>query len=184
MPRRNRKPRKPMQTEGIQRRRKDFPMLDTIVVDNPAEYAERVVHPKVTAIRTLRDDAIGLMHARGHLGRKDSEEAHGRLARARLFQETWEISGRNGPIKSPEFMPGGGSDPAHRSGTTDRRLRAGNQLDRWARMLGDTGFSLLKLILIDKHTITEAARIRHGQANGTTVNFTGHRLRECLDELA
>ncbi len=35
------------------------PMLDTVEVENPADYAERVVHPRVKAIRTLRDDPVG-----------------------------------------------------------------------------------------------------------------------------
>lgn len=159
-------------------------MLDTIEVDNPAEHAERIVHPYVRAVRALRDDPIGLMHARGHLGYRESTEAKGRLSRARLFQETWEVSGRDGKLGSPDFASASGhGDPTKRSGLTDRQKQAAEQLRRWERSLGDSGYKLLVAILIDKRTVTELARLRHGQANGTTVNFTGHRLRECLDEL-
>ncbi len=158
-------------------------MLETILVDNPAEYAERMVRPTVSAVRTLRDDPVGHLHARGHLGRKDSDEANGRLGRARLFQATWEASGR-GMIRSPEFDGGpGGSDPSRRSGTTDRRLAAGRQIAQWRLKLGDAGFSLLEMILIDKSTVAEAARRRHGVASKANVTFTGHRLRECLDAI-
>jgi hypothetical protein len=165
-------------------------VTDLITVDNPAEHAERVVNPYITAIRTLRDDPIGHMHARGHLGALSPPEvkiaiADARLRRARLFQEAWEVSGRGGRLRSPDFdgVPGS-SDPSRRSGFDDRQRRAGNQLDQWKSQLGGAGYALLKLILIDKCTIAEAARRQHGQVTQSIIRYLGHRLRECLDTLA
>ncbi len=150
--------------------------------DNPAEYAERRIHPTVPVIRTLREDPIGQMHARGHLGRVGSEEARGRLDRARLFQGTWEATGR-GRIRSIDFNGASGSDPARRSGITDRQMFAARQLATWQVRLGLSGFDLLETILIKKCGVTEAARQRHGVASKATITYTGHRVRECLDGL-
>ncbi len=163
-------------------------LIDAITVDNPAEHAERTVNPYVTAIRTLRDDPIGHMHARGHLGALHPPDvkaavADARLKRARLFQETWEASGR-GMLRSPDFTSaGGGSDPTKRSGINDRQRRAAEQLRRWLSLLGKSGFDLLELVLIEKCELVEAARRRHGPVSKAIITFTGHRLKECLDGL-
>jgi hypothetical protein len=162
-------------------------MVETVLVsdmvDNPAEYAERVIHPRVPVIRTLRDDPVGQMHARGHLGRFGSDEAQGRLDRARLFQSTWEATGR-GRISSIDFNGAGGSDPAKRSGINDRQRDAARRLASWQVKLGLSGFDLLETILIKKRNVTEAARIAHGQATKATITYTGRRMRECLDDLS
>lgn len=176
-------------------------MLDTIQVANPnAEHAERVVNPYVAAVRTLRDDPIGQMHARGQLGPTAPEKkktdkwtsrdpsihypGDNRLEAARRFQAAWEASGKDGRLRSPDFdgVPGS-SDPSKRSGFNDWQMKAGDQLKRWERSLGDAGYKLLCMILIDKRTVAEAARHRHGVATKAIVTYIGHRLKECLDAL-
>jgi hypothetical protein len=162
------------------RKRKEQPMLDAITVDNSAEYAERTVHPKISAVRTLRDDPIGQMHARGQLGPRDRNPADARLDAARRFQATWEAAG-HGTLRSPDMLASGRTDPSRRSGVTDRSLAASRQLAAWRVKLGQSGYDLLVLVLIDKRTVNEAARARHGIATRAAIMYTGNRLKECLD---
>ena len=82
-------------------------VIPIMQVDNPAEYAERVVHPKVTVQRALRDDPLGNMHQRRQVS--ESQYAAGRQFRRRRKP-------------SPSVM----SAPSirHRSRWTDRRPSA------------------------------------------------------------
>lgn len=163
--------------------------IGPIAVDNPAEYAERVVHPKITAARNLQGDPLAHMH-----DRKQITEAQYRAGRQ--WQREYELAGArlksSGDLQEP--VDGGGYritappekladwsiPPAMRA-----RLQASDKLSRYAAVLGLRGAILVRLVLADKMTIWAAtARMFPGEVGPPRRRFTGQWLRDCLTVLA
>lgn len=152
-------------------------VIPIMQVDNPAEYAERVVHPKVTVQRALRDDPLGNMHQRRQVS--ESQYAAGRQFQAAA--ETISI----GHVRSIDTTqePVDGSPPV-RMIVTSRYRSAMDLRTRWRDAVGRPGFLLLETILIDKLTQREAAQRIYRNTSKATITYVGHRFRECLDEVA
>lgn len=149
-----------------------------VEVDNPAEYAERVVHPKVKVERALRDDPLGQMHERGQV--KEHQYRAGREFQAAAERVSV------GHVRSMDFSnePVDGSRRASLSVVNPGYLRAVDLRAKWINEIGRPGFRLLEAVLIDKVTIREAARQIYDNTSKAGLTFTGHRFRECLDGVA
>lgn len=152
------------------------PIIGKLVVDNPVEYAERVIHPMIPAERNLRDDALGQMHDR----RQISEAQY---AAGRRWQLDWEAAGAriksSGDLQEP--VDGGGFLA---KGITDRQMKAHDRLKAYAAALGPDGHGIVTLVLADKLSLREVANRRHIIVSKATMTYVGHRFRECLDALA
>lgn len=109
------------------------------IVDNPAEYAERQVNPTIRVVRTLRNDPIAAMRARGKISAQEYDAA-------REWQRLNELAGVH--IKSSGYLeePVDGSRPPA-VGITDAQLDAHERLLHVARKLGPRQHQLLVLVL-------------------------------------
>lgn len=133
--------------------------------------------PLVQATRALRDDPLGLMHARKQIG-----EAQYRAGRE--WQRTHEAAGvgrlrSSGDIREPTDGGQIASD-----GITDHQRAALIRLNTWARALGTAGNRLVQAVLADKRSIREIADTGGMMPGKAATTFTGHRFRECLSTLA
>src|SRR4051812_21763426 len=91
-------------------------MLIGDVADNPAEYAERVIHPTIRVVRALRNDPIGQLFSRKQID--DAQHAAARKWQA--YREAADTPLRSsGHLQEP--VDGGGRLP---QGITDRQLEA------------------------------------------------------------
>ena len=133
--------------------------------------------PLVQATRALRDDPLGLMHARKQIG-----EAQYRAGRE--WQRTHEAAGvgrlrSSGDIR--EHVDGGqiASD-----GITDHQRQAIARLAAWDRALGAQGARLVAAVLADKRSIRDIADNSGLMPGKAATTFMGHRFRECLSTLA
>lgn len=133
--------------------------------------------PRVAAVRTLRDDPLGLMHSRKQVG-------EAQYAAGRRYQATREAQGI-GRSRSPgdirEHVDGGriASD-----GITDDMVVAGKRIAAWRSRIGDDGYWLLEAVLIEKRSIREYADASPMMSGKAATTFYGHRFRECLSTLA
>lgn len=147
-----------------------------IEVDNPAEFAERVIHPKIWVSRSLRDDPLGQMHDRHQVSEAEYKAG-------RQWQREYEAAGAR--IKSSGFLQepvdGGGS---LKEGVTDRQMIAHRALSGYAAQLGPEGNRIVHWVLADKLTLREVANRRHYDTSRSTMMYVGRRWRECLGTLA
>lgn len=115
------------------------PMLVVDIVDSPAEYAERIVNPRIKVVRTLRNDPVGQMFAKGQIDAAQKEAA-------RLWQRDNEWAGPQ--VRSSGFLQepvDGGGGKAHE--IAQRQLDAHKRLIHYATILGPRQHELLVLVL-------------------------------------
>lgn len=147
-----------------------------IIVPNPAEYAERVVHPTVKVVRSLRDDPLGQMHHRHQIS--EAQYAAGRRWQA-AFEAAGPVLKSTGNLAEPVD-----GSPPQREGISQRQVVAYNLFRWWDGALGAEGKRLVSLILADKCSVAEACNRMYHIVTKANLTYTGHRFRECLDTLA
>jgi hypothetical protein len=141
---------------------------------------QRPPAPRVK-ITVLRDDPVGQMHRRGHLG-DDVDQAELRLTAARTLQSLYEqaeIGAARGIDPTRDKVDGGSAAEPD----TDARLAAARQIERVERKLGEDGADLARMVLWHKFTIAQAAAAE-GLSSARELNYIGSRFRECLDTSA
>jgi hypothetical protein len=124
----------------------------------------------------LRDDPVGVMHRRGHLG--EAADAEIRLQAARRLEAIYEhaaIGALQAIDPGKDVIDGGGfGEP-----DTERRMAAQQQLDYIAGRLGEEGADLVELVLWSKMTLAQAAMLQG--LPRWELKYLGRRFRECLD---
>lgn len=153
------------------------PMLVTAIVPNPAEYAERVVNPTVLVTRTLRNDPVGIMHAKRQIDDAQYEAA-------RRWQADAEAAGprigSSGFLQEP--VDGGGHI---RDGIAQRQLDAHKRLVHYAKLLGPRQHQLLVLVLEKGCSAWGAtAALFPDDLTNERRRFTGQWFQEILSILA
>jgi hypothetical protein len=127
------------------------PMTDIVTIDNP-EY--QAGNPdsirKTNAVRSLRDDPLGRLHARGQIG--EDEYRAGRKLQG--YYEAAEV----GRIKSQDMtcepVDGGGAYP---DVLTDHQNEALKALARARIIIGTHGEAILRQMLVDRVFVQEIA---------------------------
>lgn len=130
---------------------------------------------KIVVLRSLRDDPIGAMHARGQV-----DEAQ--FAAARHWQrcyEAVEISGAQAVDPTKEAVDGGRMPEL----LTDHYSRAYGDLVGAGERLGQEGESIVRDVLGRGMPLLHAAAAR-GLTTQREMIYFGGRFRECLDTLA
>lgn len=171
------------------------PMLVPEIVDNPVEYAERIVNPTIRVERALRHDPVAEMYAHGHLGpvyrdrEKVTRPSTGSMAlvllqAARQWQRVNEDAGphtkSSGHLQEP--VDGGGRLP---QGITDRQLDAHKKLVRYANLLGPRQHYLLVLVLEYRHSLWGATeKMFPEDMSAPRRRFVGQWMRDILLQLA
>lgn len=159
------------------RRKPSLPRIDLVEVDNPAwEPGHPDSIKKVAAVRALRDDPLGRLHARRQIG--DAQFAAGRE-----WQDTYEqtaIGAVHGIDTTREYVD---SSPCRGIPVTDRTQRAVKQIGQWDRMLGSDGASIVRMVLVDGLSMDRIGK-RFGDTSNRAVEYYGRRFRECLTRLA
>lgn len=125
--------------------------------------------------RSLRDDPIGAMHARGQIGEAP-------FAAARHWQrcyEAVEIAGARAIDISKEAVDGGRLPEM----LTDEYSRAMKDLRRAAAAMGMEGEAIVRDVLGRYMPLLHAAAAR-GLVSKDELMYFGKRFRECLDTLA
>jgi hypothetical protein len=159
----------------------------TLDIDNPyfdPGDPSGVQQRKVKAVVALRDDPVGRMARRGHLG--DKEETDSRLKAAHKWQalyEKSEIGGARGIDPSKDVVDGGRFvEP-----DSDSRMAAQQELDAahkaLRRELGIRAEVLIRRVLGDKYELRQVA-VMNGDASAESLRALGRFFRDCLDVLA
>jgi hypothetical protein len=160
--------------------------LGTIEVGDPLEADSKGRLKVRTKIVNLRDDPVGRMAKRGHLG--NAEERDIRLKAARHWQRFYEhaeIGGARGIDPTRDVVDGGefvGPD-------TNKRVVALERLGRLGRALGLEGENLVRRVLGEKMEIREVAAMQgmlgvSKKMDEKVLDRLGWRFRECLDTVA
>ena len=153
------------------------PMLVPEMVDNPADYAERIVQPLQRVMRALRQDPLGQMAARHQIGAVELEAG-------RRWQRDYEAAGPR--LKSSGHLeePVDGSRPPA-SGITDRQMRARERLEFYRALVGKNHYAVLEAVLADKLSIWGVvARLKPHDLSPAWRRFYGTLFRELLAQLA
>jgi type IV secretory pathway protease TraF len=158
------------------RRSADLPinaMVAPITVDDPygTETGEKIV-----VFRSLRDDPIGAMHARGQV-----EEWQ--YTAARHWQKLHAIAGIGGAraIDTTRDAVDGGQIAS--TTITDMQCRALAELSKASRALGLEGVAIVRDILGRGMPLLHAAAARFLSSERELIYF-GRRFRESLDTLS
>lgn len=131
---------------------------------------------KVKALRSLRDDPLGRLHARGQI-----DEACFNAGRHwQALYERASIGGVRAIDTTNEPVDGGGTYP---DPITDGQRKAVKELQRARSMLGKEGDELVRDILGEGCWI-EMAAARRGMTKKHEIEFIGRRFRECLMTLS
>jgi len=144
-----------------------------IVVDDPhgIETGEKIV-----VLRSLRNDPIAAMHARGQVDQAQ-------FAAARHWQrchERVEVGGASAIDPAKEAVDGG---PGYPEPLTDAMRRAAHDLARAGRALGQEGEAIVRDVLGAGMTLLLAAAAR-GLTTERELIYFGGRFREALETLA
>jgi hypothetical protein len=147
------------------------------IVDNPAEYAERMVNPTIKVVRTLRNDPIAVMFAKHQID-------HAQYEAARRWQRDNEWAGPT--IRSSGFLQepvdGGGGKAQD---IAQRQLDAHKRLIHYATVLGPRQHQLLVLVLDRGLSAWGAtAAMFPGDFGAERKRFVATWLREILSILA
>lgn len=153
------------------------PMLAQDVVDNPAEFAERMVHPTITVTRTIRNDPVWVMYAKGQI---DAAQ----LKAAREWQRLNEVAGprikSSGHLEEP--VDGGGHV---RDGLAQQQIDAHKRLMHFAQVLGPRQHHLLELVLVNGLSAWGAtAALFPDEITNERRRFTATWFKEILSILA
>ena len=150
----------------------------TITVDNPAaQIGHSEASRTVIVQRALRDDPLGRLHARGQIS--TAQFRAGRRWQAAV--ETAEgVSLRSPDLASPVVDT---SRVTVVLANLDRIDKARAELARWDAALGRVGATLIRLVLVNAHTMEQVAAA-NGEATSRAVDYYGRRLREILTTLA
>jgi hypothetical protein len=153
-------------------------MLREITVANPYySPSAPAEHREVKAWQSLRDDPLGRM-----FHRRQISESQYRAGRA--WQSLWDAA-EIGRIKTLDLTqtPVDGS-PSASQGLSDRQWKAMQSLATLKAKLGLQGTYIVQAILVDKRTIRSLAETSGSFPAPAVTRYLGHRLRECLDEIA
>lgn len=156
-----------------QRMTADLPInavVSPAIVDDPYQRGD-----KLRVLRSVRDDPLAGMHARGQID--DALLAAGRKWQA--IQEQAEIGSISAMDPTKEPVDGG---KMHEP-ITDRQIQALRKISIAAEKLGHEGHLLVSDILTYRKSIREAAE-RRGMFTESEIKYTGRRFRECLETLA
>jgi hypothetical protein len=145
--------------------------IAVVVVDDPYEAGGRI-----SAVASLRDDPLGLLHARYQLD--DAKFMAGRHWQ-RLY-EAAEIGAIKGVDTTLEPVDGRGQ---HVEVLNEVRRKAIRKLARCTEVLGERGDRLLRDVLAKGMFIRECAASR-GLETKKGEEYIGQRFRECLETLA
>ena len=129
--------------------------------------------PMVRRTVNLRDDPLGLMHARKQIG--PALYRAGREYQA--IREAMGIGTGRSPSDLREHVDGG---QIATDGITDERLAAAKKIAALRSRLGDDGYRLLEAILIDKRTVREIADASSMMSGKAATTFYGHLFRRQL----
>ncbi len=166
-----RNPRKPGGAEIHDRMAKDLPINSKVapaVVDDP--YGQN--GEKLRVVRSVRDDVLGHLHARGDIDPAQYEAGR----KYEKFAEQAAIGNLKAMNPMKEAVDGGYiPDPI-----TDSQIAAVRHLSEAARVLGRRSELLVRQILVDKRRFKEIAK----STAERDVMFVRRMLIECLDELA
>lgn len=132
---------------------------------------------RVVALRSVRDDPIADMLARGHIDQCEFETA-------RHWQRAYEgaeIGGARGIDPSKEAVDGG----CPREVLTDRQVRATKELKQAREELGTAGNWLIVSVLGTKKTLEVVAwEWRRAPPGSATYRYIARRFHECLQALS
>lgn len=140
-------------------------------VDDPFEPGA-----KITVIRSLRDDPIAAMRAKGHI-----DECQ--YMAGRHWQKAYELAEIGGAraIDYTRDKVDGGKIPEPT--ISDVQARAFKDLTNARNALGDYGSSIIFDVLACHMTIAQVAD-RRMMKSEAELKFIGRRFRECLDTMA
>lgn len=134
-------------------------------------------HPVVRRTVNLRDDPLGLMHARKQIGPA--------LYRAgREYQATREAMGIGTGRSSSDLREHVDGGQIASDGITDRQVIAAKKIEALRRRLGEDGYRLIEAVLIDKRSIREIADASPMMSGKAATTFYGHLFRRQLAVLA
>jgi hypothetical protein len=141
------------------------------VVDDP--YSS--MGEKITVVRSVRDDPLAGMVARGQID--PAQFAAGR--KWQEYAEQCEIGSIQAINTTKEAVDGG----RMREPITDRQIAAFKAISESEQVLGDDGAKLVRDILARRVTIRQAAESR-GRFTQWGWKVTGHEFRQHLETLA
>ena len=147
-------------------------MVAPITVDDPHGIE---VGEKIVVLRSLRDDPVGAMQARGQVDQAQ-------FAAARHWQrcyEAVEISGARAIDFTKEAVDGGRLPEM----LTDQYSKALADMRKASRALGQEGEAIIRDILGRCMPLLHAAASRN-LTSELELKYLGRRFRECLDTLS
>lgn len=139
---------------------------------------------KIVVVRSLRDDPLGRLHARGQLSTGDDPHGMVKLEAGRRWQDLYEaieIGGARG-IDTTKDVVDGGRGPTDQ--LTDHRLKAAKKLALADQALGQQGRWLVRAVLGQRLFVKDVAAIMGLPPNRRSTDYVADRLRECLGTLA
>jgi hypothetical protein len=161
------------------RRARDLPWnasVITVTVADPYNAGD-----KIDVTRSLRDDPLARMAARGQIDRVELEAGrHWQTAYERV-----EIGGATAIDLTREYVDGGRMQEPF----TDQQKRAANDLNRARKAItaqfGTTGERVVRYVLAERMSIRDvAAAMGTTEASQGDLKFYGRTLREALRTLA
>lgn len=146
---------------------------------NRNERGEIAYHePKLTVVRTLRDDPLARLHDRAQI--TDIQYHAGRLWQA-LYEDSQGAGGLRSSGDIKEHVDG---SPPLAGPITDKRQKATKRIIQLDHALGGFGAMMVRDVLVSGRTMAKVS-LAHGMiANDKTLLYLGRRFRECLDTLA
>lgn len=148
--------------------------LHTTEVENPLFSASHAVsrsNPKmIPAVVNVRESAISTLAARGVINAAQ-------VAAATRFRSLWEAMGGAGAGAfdyTKEFVDGGRGPQS----ISDKQLTAGKELKRCRDLLGLRGFTLVRAVCGEGHSLYDIGSIKRERLTAAD------NLRACLDDLA
>ncbi len=142
-----------------------------------AEVDDPISGDRVVVLRSVRDDPIADMLARGHVDQCEFETA-------RHWQRAYEgaeIGGACGIDPSKEFVDGG----CPREVLSDRQIKATKELKAAREELGAAGNWLVVSVLGTKKTLEMVAwEWRQAKPGDASYRYVTRRFRECLKTLS
>lgn len=153
-------------------------VVATLETDDPYSPSDR--NDRITVTRSIRDDPLGRLHARGQVD--EAQYLAGR--RWQALYEAVEIGGARGIDPTREAVDGGrgASD-----GLTDARKKAARDLARADTALGSKGMNLIRSFLGSGLTPTQLASMMVDtgqQRDRDRVAYVVGRIVECLQTLS
>lgn len=128
---------------------------------------------RITVARTIRDDPLGRLHHRGQINEASYEA--GRVVQG--YFEQAEVGRIHSPGDIQEPVDGGNRIPEV---LTEAQRRAIQQLNRLAPVLGQEGYAIISLLLMERKFAHQIAAIMGHKGTQRDIDYIGRRIRECL----